>query len=88
MENIALKPHLEPAPLDQRYDCRWKIGRRSCCVALLITYVGAYVHASPRSRMPPKSPFYRPHEKDCILVATKPSFLDGEDERINILDAG
>lgn len=28
------------------------------------------------------------YEKDCILVATKPRFLDGEDERINLLDAG
>lgn len=36
----------------------------------------------------PNPLFYGPHEKDCILVATKPRFLDGEDEKINLLDAG
>ena len=74
------------APLDQRYDCRWKIGYRSCCVALLITHVGAHVHAPPRSCMPPKSPFYRPHEKDCILVRQEATLLDREGERIKLLD--
>lgn len=36
----------------------------------------------------PKPPLYEPHEKDCILVVMKPCFLDGEDKRINLLDAG